>query len=55
MKQEIINQLRKLASEYVDRADIAYANEEYKNSGEYSDKANGIFEAIDVVKGIKEE
>lgn len=53
MKQQILDQLLRLATEYNRRAEVAFKLEEYKNAKEYSDKAAGIFEAMDIVKGIK--
>lgn len=55
MKQEIIIKLQKLELKYRERDLLADELGEIENMFEYRAKANAVSEAIEIVKGIKEE
>ena len=54
MKDQIIKELSALIDMYLARADEALVNKEFKSCDEYSDKANGLMEAREIVQRIKE-
>lgn len=52
LEDEIINELEALKKCYEDSSEEWYASNEFQMGHTYSDKAEGIKEAIEVVKGV---